>query len=176
MRELIAKKYTNALLKSMDTNEIKLTLKAFDEASSCFKIKKLSTILESPDVSNEKKEELILSLFENPSKKLINLIKLLSENGRLSIVPDIKDELEYQLSLQENSYQGAVEGIFELSNEQLGQLEESFSKKFDAKIVLKNQKSDFPGIRISFEDLGVEVSFSLDRLKAQMAEHILKAI
>ncbi len=66
--------------------------------------------------------------------------------------------------------------MFELSNEQLNSLEESFSKKFDAKINLVNQKSGYPGIRISLEDLGIEVSFSLERLKTQMTEHILKAI
>ena len=34
----------------------------------------------------------------------------------------------------------------------------------------------YPGIKVELDNLGVEVSFSAERLKAQMCEHILKAI
>ena len=42
--------------------------------------------------------------------------------------------------------------------------------------MLEVAKSDYNGIKIELEDLGVEASFSMDRLKAQMIEYILKAI
>lgn len=176
MRELIAKKYVNALLQSMDSNELNTTLKDLRELNKSFNIEKFQTIIQSPDVSSPDKEELILSLIQSPSQKLVNLIKLLNSNDRLSLLPSIQSGVEYQLSLEENSFEGVVEGMFELTDEQLASLEDSFSKKFDAKINLINQKSDYPGIRISLENLGIEVSFSLERLKAQMTEHILKAI
>ena len=55
-------------------------------------------------------------------------------------------------------------------------LEDKFSKRFNASIKLDSQKSEYNGIKIELNDLGVEASFSVDRLKAQMSEHILKAI
>ena len=55
-------------------------------------------------------------------------------------------------------------------------LEENLSSKFNAKIKLENVVSEYPGIKIELDDLGVEVSFSIERLKTQMIEHILKAI
>ena len=42
--------------------------------------------------------------------------------------------------------------------------------------MLEPVKSDYNGIKIELDDLGVEASFSVDRLKAQMSEYILKAI
>ncbi|NLC27567.1 MAG: F0F1 ATP synthase subunit delta [Campylobacteraceae bacterium] len=176
MKELVAKKYVNALLQGMDSQELNDTLEALKELTVLFNLEKFKTIIQSPDVDSYDKESLILGLVEKPSQKFINLIKLLNSNDRLALLPTIKSGLEYQLSLKNNSFEGVVEGMFELSNEQLNSLEESFSKKFDAKINLVNQKSGYPGIRISLEDLGIEVSFSLERLKTQMTEHILKAI
>ena len=108
--------------------------------------------------------------------KVVNFIKLLVENDRLTLIPTIAKELKYQISLKSNSYEGEVISNFEISKEQITKLEENFSKKFNASIKLRTQVSDYPGVKIQLDDLGVEVSFSLDRLKSQMVEHILKAI
>ena len=176
MRELIAKKYVNALLKSTTSEELNSILSSLESLVSAFEMVKFQNIIQSPHVSSSQKESLVIELLENPSQKLINFIKLLGEKDRLSMLPAIKSDLDYQLSLQQNRFEGLVEGSFELSSEQLSALEKSFGNKFNARIELRSQKSDYPGIRISLDDLGVEVSFSLERLKAQMAEHILKAI
>jgi len=176
MRELIAKKYVNALLKTTTSEELNTILDSLASLVSAFGLEKFQNIIKSPHVSATQKEALVLELLENPSQKVINLIKLLGENDRLGLLPAIKNDLDYQLSLQQNRFEGTVEGTFELSREQLSALESSFGKKFNATIQLKSEKSDYPGIKIALDDLGVEVSFSLERLKAQMAEHILKAI
>lgn len=55
-------------------------------------------------------------------------------------------------------------------------MEENFSKKFNSKIKLDGSKSDYNGVKVELDDLGVEVNFSIDRLKSQMSEYILKAI
>jgi F-type H+-transporting ATPase subunit delta len=101
---------------------------------------------------------------------------LLAKNDRLSIIPSISKELKYQISLRNNVFEGEIISNFELSKEQIAKLEENFGKKFNAKIKLNNVVSNYPGIKIELDDLGVEVSFSLNRLKSQMVEHILKTI
>jgi F-type H+-transporting ATPase subunit delta len=176
MKELIAKKYVNALLKSTTSEELNSILESLSSLVSAFGLEKFQNIIQSPHVSAAQKESLVLELLDAPSQKVINLIRLLGENDRLSLLPAIKNDLDYQLSLQQNRFEGVVEGSFELTKEQLSALENNFGKKFNATIKLRSEKSDYPGIRIALEDLGVEVSFSLERLKAQMAEHILKAI
>ena len=176
MKGIIAKKYVNALMKSCSDSEISSIEKSINEISSAFTSTKFNNIILSPDLSNEKKEEFVLSLLEKSKGKIINFIKLLAVNDRLTLIPTIAKELKYQISLKSNSYEGEVISNFEISKEQITKLEENFSKKFSANIKLKAQVSDYPGIKIQLDDLGVEVSFSLDRLKSQMVEHILKAI
>jgi F-type H+-transporting ATPase subunit delta len=153
-----------------------LVEQSINELASAFSSTRFNNIILSPDVSIEEKEKFVLSLLEKSEGKLLNLIKLLAVNDRLSLIPIIAEELKFQTSLKSNSYEGEVVSNFEISKEQITNLEENFSKKFNANIKLEAKVSDYPGVKIQLDDLGVEVSFSLDRLKTQIVEHILKAI
>ena len=176
MKELVAKKYVKALMQSCDDAELTILSGALKELSGAYGIEKFKNIIQSPDVCSDKKESFILEILESPTNKLVNLIKLLSENDRLAIIPSIAQELEYQISLKSNEFTGDVVGSFEITEEQKTKLEESFGKKFGATIKLNSAKTDCRSKRIQLEGLGVGVSYSVERLKAQMAEHILKAI
>lgn len=176
MKGIISKKYVNALMKSCNDSEINSIEKSINEVSNAFRSTKFNNIILSPDLSIQKKEEFVLSLLETKEGKVINFIKLLAANDRLPLIPTIAKELKYQVSLKSNSYEGEVISNFEISKDQITKLEENFSKKFSANIKLNSVVSDYPGVKIQLDDLGVEVSFSLDRLKTQMVEHILKVI
>ncbi len=176
MSNQIAKKYVNALMKSCDDKELKGFFDSLTKLSQSFKIEKFRNIISSPDVGKSEREKLILSLSENSSEKFANFLKLLNQNDRLGLIPDICDELEYQVAIKNNSFHGVILSDFDISKEQLKALEESFSKKFNSTIVLEKSSKSYSGVKVEIDDMGIEVSFSLDRLKAQMAEHILKAI
>jgi len=176
MKGIIAKKYVNALMKSCNDSEINSIEKSINEISNAFESTKFNNIILSPDLSDDQKEKFILSLLDKGEGKTLNFIKLLAANDRLPLIPAIASELKYQISLKSNSYEGEVISNFEISKDQITKLEENFSKKFNANIKLKSIVTDYPGLKIQLDDLGVEVSFSLDRLKTQMVEHILKAI
>ena len=176
MKGVIAKKYVNALIKSCKDSEINSIEKSINDISSAFSSKKFNNIILSPDLSSQKKEEFVLSLLKTKNGKVFNFIRLLATNDRLPLIPIIAKELKYQVSLKNNSYEGEVISNFEINKKQITKLEENFSKKFSASIKLSSVVNDYPGVKIQLDDLGVEVSFSLDRLKTQMVEHILKAI
>jgi len=176
MKSIIAKKYVNALMKSFSDSEISSIEKSINDISSAFSSKKFNNIILSPDLSTNKKEEFILSLLSNSKGKTLNFIKLLAANDRLPLIPSIAKELKYQIALKSNTYEGEVTSNFKITKAQISKLESNFGKKFSSDIKLKAVVSDYPGIKIQLDDLGVEVSFSLDRLKTQMVEHILKAI
>lgn len=176
MNELIAKKYVKALLQACNTRELNAAVESLKNIANAFTISEFDNIIKSPDVDNEKKVELIASIANSRAKKLNNFIKLLNEHDRLSLIPIIHKELESQIALKNNIYEGSVIGDFEVEDKQVKELEKSFSKKFDANVRLESHKTDYPGIKIALDSLGVEASFSLERLKTQIAEHILKAI
>ncbi|MDR1615205.1 MAG: F0F1 ATP synthase subunit delta [Campylobacteraceae bacterium] len=176
MSTVIAKKYVKALFESFNDKELVTVRAALKELNSAFGMTKFTTILSTPDISKEDKKKLILSILTSDNKKLVNFITLLIEYGRLLFLPDIYKELEFQIALKNSCYEGKIYTNKEINKEQLENLQKSFGKKFGAEIKFKIEKSNYKGVKIEIDDLGVETSFSLDRLKAQMTEHILKAI
>ena len=176
MSGAIAKKYVNALMSGCNDGELAEVYGLLLQVVEAFKLEKFNNIVLSPDVSSKAKEELVLSLVENKNMKFQNFIRLLSNNDRLKLIPIVIKELKYQLSLKNNTFEGSVSTNFKMSQAQILMLEENFSKKFNAKIKLNVNENSYPGIKVELDDLGVEVSFSVERLKAQMTEHILKAI
>lgn len=177
MSGAIAKKYVNALIESCSDSELKDIALSLTSLKKAFELDKFNNIILSPDVTMQEKEKLVLSLTENnTNSKFQNFIKLLSSNDRLTLIPLIVKELKYQFALKNNTFSGKVSTNFVVTEAQLKTLEENFSKKFNATIKLEANDTAYPGIKVELDDLGVEVSFSLERLKAQMTEHILKAI
>lgn len=176
MSTAIAKKYVNALMGSCDEKELQFILTALIELREAFNVTKFNHIILSPDVSTQDKEALVLSMVTLKDVKFSNFIKLICLNDRLGLIPSIEKELNYQISLKNNYYEGEILSNFKISDAQKVVLEKNFGKKFNAKVKLNSSKKSYPGIKIALDDLGVEVSFSLERLKAQMSEHILKAI
>ena len=176
MSGAIAKKYVNALMSGCNDTELAEIYGLLTQLVGAYKIEKFNNIILSPDVSINVKEELVISLVETKSIKFQNFIKLLGNNDRLKLIPIVTKELKYQLSLKNNTFEGSVATNFKMSQAQVTMLEENFSKKFNAKIKLNANEKSYPGIKVELDDLGVEVSFSVERLKAQLTEHILKAI
>lgn len=176
MKEIIAKKYVKALILSMDENEFDEVLKALKTISSAFLLPKFKLILDLPNLEFKQKADFVISLLDSSSDLMKNFIMTLSRNKRLDCLPEIYREFSYQRSLKNNSFVGLISGDFDLSEDKKLELEENFSKKFSSNIKFTTLKNDLKGIKIEINDLGIEVNFSIDKLKAQMSEYILKAI
>ncbi|ACZ11549.1 F0F1 ATP synthase subunit delta [Sulfurospirillum deleyianum] len=176
MSSAIAKKYVNALMKGCTNDELVEISNELSTLSHLFSLDKFNNIVLSPHVSKHAKAEFVVSLLTLKNVKLTNFVKLLNNNDRLKLIPSIADELKYQLALKNNKFVGTISTSFAMNERQIKLLEDNFSKKFGASISLKNSVNAYPGIKVELDDLGIEVRFSLERLKAQMSEHILKAI
>jgi len=172
----IAKKYVKALFESANDTTIRKYYEDLQILNKVYSMEKMKNILLSPTISKNEKFDFIISLFDNPDEKFKNFIKILVINDRTNLISAICDELRYELSLRDNKFTGQIISSSQIDKKNINSIEEKLSSKFDSKIVLQSVKSDYPGIKIEIEDLGVEISFSIDRLKAQMTEHILKAI
>ncbi len=176
MSNQIARRYVKALLKSFDDKKLEEVYNSLFELSCACELDKFKNIIESPDMDSKKREEFILSLNENSDTEFVNFLKLLSQNNRLDLIPEICNELKYQEALKNNQFSGVIMSDFDITPQKIEALEESFSKKFDSTIKLVKSDTKYPGVKVKIDDLGLEVSFSLERLKAQMSEYILKAI
>jgi len=176
MNDLVAKKYVKALVDGRNVESIADISDNLNTISSAFTDEKFNSIISSPEVSDSKKVELVISLVKDADKTLTNFVKLLGEKRRLEILPFIASELNVQIAKMNNTYVGVVYTNEELSKDYVSSIEKQFSKKFDVKLSLSQNVCDFDGIKVDIDGLGVEISFSKERLKTQMIDHILQAV
>jgi F-type H+-transporting ATPase subunit delta len=175
MEELIAKRYATALSSaSKDVASVSKVLNVLTEAIATDEV---MTALTSPIVAAEKKTEMILAaLGKDADGTLVNFIKILGENKRLDLIPAIAKVLNADLQKASNKYEGVLKSSKKLGKEELGKLEETLGKYTGASIKLKQEKSDLDGLRVSVDDLGIEVNFSKQRVKQQLIDFIKKSL
>lgn len=176
MNDLVAKRYVKALIDGRNSQIVNNISVNLNTISSAFSDEKFISIISSPEVADYAKVDLIISLVDLADETLKNFIKLLGEKRRLSLLPLIANELNVQIAKMNNNYVGVVYTNQELSNDYVSSIEEQFSKKFDVKLSLSQKVCDYDGIKVDIDGLGVEISFSKERLKSQLIDHILKAV
>jgi len=176
MSLLVAKKYVKAIMINCDAenvtqinDQIKLIACAYSDA-------KFNEIISSIDVSSDKKVDLINSFIDDANISVTNLVKLLAQNKRLNIIPEISKELNKEVSILNNNYTGFVFSNEKLSDKYMTSIQSDFAKKFNCKLILENIVNDYDGIKVDIEGLGVEISFAKNQFKSQIIEHILKAV
>ena len=177
MKQLIAKRYVKALLSALDEKEIEAAAKKLSSLAEAFNDKKFLEIIVSPEVKKDRREALILDIIGKDSdKKLANFIKTLSIHNRFDLIPDIANLIQKELQRRANRYEGIVESMQEVEQEDLKELENALSKYVNATVILQPVKSDYNGIKVVVEDLGIEATYSKDRIASDMINHILKAL
>jgi len=174
MEELIAKRYATALSSvSKDIKSISEVLNVLTEVISSDEV---MAALTSPIISSEKKTEMILSSISGDDKTLVNFIKVLGENKRLNLIPAIAKVLNSDLQKESNQYKGVLKSSKKLGTEELNKLEETLKKYTGSTIKLTQEKTDLDGLRVSVDDLGIEVNFSKQRVKEQLIDFIKKSL
>ena len=175
MEELIAKRYAKALSSvSKDIGNVASILNTLSIAIDEEKVKK---VLLSPIVPSEKKTEMILStLGNNADATLVNFIKILGENKRLDLIPAITKVLNADLQKESNEYEGILKSKETLDDATLSNLESTLKKYTGSSIKLTQEKSNLEGLRVSVDDLGIEVNFSKQRVKEQLIDFIKKSL
>jgi F-type H+-transporting ATPase subunit delta len=175
MEELIAKRYATAL--SSVSKDIKGIANVLNVLTEVITTEDVKTALTSPIVPAEKKTEMILSALGNDvDTTLVNFIKILGENKRLDLIPAIAKVLNAELQKESNKYEGILKSSKKLGKEELSKLEKTLEKYTGSKIKLTQEKTDLDGLRVSVDDLGIEVNFSKERVKEQLIDFIKKSL
>ena len=177
MEELIAKRYIKALKNDVDSQLLENISSVFEVLAESFNNDKFVSIITSPDIAVKYKSEILLEAVKPAnSEKINNLIKLLVENKRITVIPAIAKELKKDLANSSKTYEGSIYSDSGIDTKLIEELSKGLSKKFDSKISFVFIKNDFNGIKVEVEGLGIEINFSKDRIDNQMIEHIIKAI
>ena len=175
--ELIVKRYIKPLVAICDENALDNLSILLNTIATAYENEKFVTIMRSGDVTNEVKTALVLAMAAPAKSKTVdNLIKLLAENGRLSLIPELAQELEHEIARKKRLYKGRVYCDSVIDQNSIDSIARDLGSKVGATISLEYVPSDFDGVRVEVDDLNIEINFSKTRLNAQLVEHILKAI
>lgn len=174
MEELIAKRYAKAL--SSVSKDLPGILEVLNVLSEVVSGSEIQTTLTSPIISSENKTAMILSALSDDDVVLVNFIKILGENGRLDLIPAITKVLNSDQQRVSNEYEGVLKSTSSLDEGVLADLEETLKKYTGSTIKLTQKKSDLEGLRVSVDDLGIEVNFSKQRVKEQLIDFIKKSL
>ena len=176
MEELIAKRYVKALLEVISTEQKASFSEVLNAISSLFSDENIAEKINSPLISSDEKVAFILDAIPSESISMVNFIKILGENDRLDLIPTIAKILNQELQKEKNEYEGIVTSSNELGDTELAELENSLKTYTGSTIKLTQQKSDLDGIKVTVDDLGIEVNFSKQRVKEQLIDFITKSI
>ncbi len=177
MQELIAKRYVKALGEATGSESLNNMYEVFNALATGFTDKKFASVMENPEVANADKESILLDAVKSAeSDKLNNLIKLLVENGRISIIPAMAEAMRKEIANSSKNYSGIVYSNEDVDAKTLADLSTGLGQKVNATVVLEFVKNDFDGLKVEVTDLDMEINFSKTRVNAQLVEHILKAI
>jgi len=177
MEELIANRYVNALV-DITSNEQRVDFSlVLSTIATLFSDAKIAERLTSPLITSEQKTSFVLNgLGEDCDVKLQNFIKIIGENGRLDLIPAIAKKLNQAIQKETNEYEGVVTSSNTLGDAELAELEASLKKYTGSTIKLTQAQSELDGIKVSVEDLGIEVNFSKQRVKEQLIDFITKSL
>ena len=174
MEELIAKRYAKAL--SSVSKDLPGMIEVLNVLSEVVRSTEIKSTLTSPIISSEDKTAMILSALSDDDVTLVNFIKILGENGRLDLIPAITKVLNSDQQRVSNEYEGVLKSASSLDEAVLAELEETLKKYTGSTIKLTQEKSDLDGVRVSVDDLGIEVNFSKQRVKEQLIDFIKKSL
>jgi F-type H+-transporting ATPase subunit delta len=121
----------------------------------------MSKLLDSPELGKIQKGELVIQVLgDNLTKQQQNLVKLMAENGRLKLMPDVVDQYEVARANAENKIEAEVISAFELSDQQVNELVNTLKNKLGCDITLTTtiDESLIGGVVIKAGDTIIDAS------------------
>ncbi len=124
--------------------------------------------LGDPDLTDDRRYEFLTGLFDKAGSRLLaggdkkgsNFLKLLIENGRVGVLPEISKHFEALKAEVENSVDAVVTSAVALSNEQINEIAASLKKRLgrDVRITTEIDETLIGGAVIRAGDVVIDGS------------------
>lgn len=121
----------------------------------------MSKLLDDPELGKIQKGELLIQVLgDKLTEQQQNLVKLMAENGRLKLMPDVVEQFEVARAKAENKIEAEVISAFELSAEQTNKLVNTLKNKLGCEITLTTtiDESLIGGVIIKAGDTIIDAS------------------
>ncbi|WP_286240634.1 F0F1 ATP synthase subunit delta [Neptuniibacter halophilus] len=129
-------------------------------AAAAAEDEKVARVLGNPALTDAQKADLMISLCEEADEAGKNFLKLLADNKRLAILPEVSAQFAKLKAEQEKSLDIEVTTAFELQDEQQEKLAQALKTKLGREVVLTSQvdKSILGGAVVRTDDLVIDGS------------------
>jgi F-type H+-transporting ATPase subunit delta len=121
----------------------------------------MSKLLDDPGSGKNQKGELVIQVLgDKLNEQQQNLVKLMAENGRLKLMPDVLEQFEVARAKAENKVEAEVISAFELSTKQTSELVNTLKNKLGCEVTLTTtiDKSLIGGVVIKAGDTIIDAS------------------
>ena len=128
----------------------------------------MKKVLANPSLGKEQKGEIFSSVLDGKlNEQQKNLVNLMAENGRLSIMPDVAEQFEAYRAQVEGKIEAEVTSAFPLSSEQESAITSTLKNKLgcDVSITSSTDESLIGGVVIKAGDTIIDAS-----IKSQLAK------
>ena len=118
-------------------------------------------LLDNPETGKVEKGELVLQVLgDNLNQQQQNLVKLMAENGRLKLMPDVVEQYEVARAKAENKIEAEVISAFELTAEQTSELVNTLKNKLGCEVTVTTtiDESLIGGVIIKAGDTIIDAS------------------
>jgi len=121
----------------------------------------MSNLLDDPETGKAEKAELVIAVLgDNLNQQQQNLVKLMAENGRLKLMPDVVRQFEATRAKAENKVEAEVVSAFELTPAQTDELVNTLKNKLGCEVTLTTtiDESLIGGVIIKAGDTIIDAS------------------
>ncbi len=121
----------------------------------------MNRMLDDPELGKKQKGELVNQVLgDKLTDKQQNLVKLMADNGRLKLMPDVLAQFEAARAKAENKLEAQVISAFELSAQQTDELVNTLKNKLGCDITLTTtiDESLIGGVIIKAGDIIIDAS------------------
>jgi F-type H+-transporting ATPase subunit delta len=157
-----ARPYANAVYDlAHESSELDSWSDALANLAAVVNDAQMSKLLDAPESGKSQKGKLIIQVLgDKLNEQQQNLVKLMAENGRLKLMPDVLEQFEVARAKAENKVEAEVISAFELSAKQTSELVNTLKNKLGCEVTLTTtiDKSLIGGVVIKAGDTIIDAS------------------
>ncbi len=157
----LARPYARAAFEHADeTKKLAEWESQLTELASICSDAKVAQLLNSPELTSEKRSELLLNLGGDDFSEIASFIGVLAEQKRLNLASEIAELFRAMKAQREQSVEVHVASAYELSEDQISQLSTTLTKTLDREVTLTCDvdASLIGGVRINAGDTVIDAT------------------
>lgn len=157
----VARPYTKAVFEfARDAGTLDKWSSALSTSAAVSADDVMVRVLGNPALTSEKKADALITVVDDLDEAQQNFVKLLAENQRLALLPEIAAQFEQLKANQESSVEIDVTTAYELNEQQQQKLTQALSAKLGRDVALTStlDKSILGGVVIRTSDLVIDGS------------------